>query len=260
MVEQNLTTISREYYEEVVNRDRQTDVLYAANRIIRKISKLRTPKEGETILDIGCGTGVVTAAFSKLGFKAIGVDVVPEFIHVAQKDNPAIRYFVGAAEDLPFPDEEFDYITLSSLLEHVQDWRKTLREAARVLRPNGVLVLNTTGRFCPVQNEIRYIYGFGYLPSFIQRSIYSLVMKYRPQMVGHTHLPAYHWFYYGQLAREIEKLNMYSFNWLELMTEEDFPPGYEKYARLIMFLIHLPVPLHYFLFPGTVIVAQKRFR
>ncbi len=253
----DMATISREYFDTVVNREQEANAAYAADRVILKIGKIRTPRKGESLLDIGCGTGVVTSAFRRWGFDATGVDVVPEFIAIARKTYPDVKYSSGAAEDLPFPGETFDYVALTSLLEHVRDWRKTISEAARVLKPNGVLVLNTTGRFCPVQNEIRYLYGFGYLPSFARRAIYAVVMKYAPAMVGHTHLPAYHWFYYGQLARELRKLNLSPHNWLDLIAEEDVRSEYKRHAGLILSILRCPIPLHYFLYPSTVVIAQK---
>jgi SAM-dependent methyltransferase len=74
-------------------------------------------------------------------------------------------------------------------LEHIRDWRQTIREAARILRPEGVLYLSTNNRLWPIQAEIRYLHGFGYLPASLQRRIYAWVMEHRPDMVGYTHLP-----------------------------------------------------------------------
>lgn len=101
---------------------------------------------GQSIIDIGCGTGVITAEPAPRGLKATGVDVVPEFIAVTQGTHPSVLFTVGAAEQLLFPHQSFDFPNLSSLLGHV-DWRETLREAARVLAPGGVLYLSTNNRF-----------------------------------------------------------------------------------------------------------------
>jgi SAM-dependent methyltransferase len=148
-------------------------------------------------------------------------------------------------------------VTLSSVLEHVEDWRLTLREAARVLKKDGVLFLSTTNRLWPIQDEIRHFPGFGYLPGFLQRRIYSLAMRYRPHLVGHTHLPAYHWFTYGQLARELRRLDMQPHSWPTLMTESDIPPQYEARKRVILAVLRFPIPLHSMLPIGTNIVARK---
>jgi ubiquinone/menaquinone biosynthesis C-methylase UbiE len=251
------STISAEYFDLVVDRDRRLDAEYTARRSLLKIRKLREPKEGDTLLDIGCSTGAITAAFGRLGLKATGVDVVPEFIAVARKNHPSMEFLVSPAEDLPFTEETFDLVVLLSVLEHVQDWRRSLREATRVLKDEGVLLVSTTNRIQPFQQEIRYLFGFGYLPSFLQRRIYSLAMKHRPAWVGYTHLPAYNWFTYRQLTRELRRLDMRPHRWLELLEEADIPKTYRRHPRLIMAALRSPIPLQSFLPLGTTIVALK---
>jgi SAM-dependent methyltransferase len=251
------TTISQEYYDEVVGREAARDAEYAAERILLKLSKLRAPTAGESIIDIGCGTGVITAELARRGLKATGVDVVPEFIAVAQTKHPSVSFTVGAAEQLPFPDQTFDFANLSSLLEHVDDWRKTLREAARVLKPGGVLYLSTNNRFWPIQAEIRYLHGFGYLPVRLQRRIYAWVMDHRPEMIGHTHLPAIHWLTYWQIADELRQASLEPHSWAQLMDEGDIPASARKYARVLMALRRSPVPIFPFLPHANLIVARK---
>ena len=235
-----------------------SDADYNADRILLKLSKLRAPHPGDSIVDIGCGPGVVTAAFARRGLKAQGIDVVPEFIAVAKEKHPSIPFVVGTAEELPFPDQSFDFANLSSLLEHVEEWRRTLREAARVLRPGGVLYLSTSNRLWPLQNEIRHFRGFGYLPSWLQRRIYASVMRQRPQMVAYTHLPAYHWLTYWQIAKELKRLRLEPHSWLQLFEEADIPAGARKYTRLIMAIKRSPIPLYPFLPHANLIVALKR--
>lgn len=251
------TTISQEYYDEVVNREAARDADYAADRILLKLSKLRAPQQGDAIVDVGCGTGVITAAFARRGLNAHGVDVVPEFVAVAKEKYPSIPFVVGRAEQLPFPDHAFDFANLSSLLEHVEDWKRTLREAARVLRPGGVLYLSTSNRLWPLQSEIGYLPGFGYLPGWLQRRIYAWAMRHWPKLVGYTHLPAYHWLTYWQLAGELRRLGFEPRSWLQLFDEADIPAGARKYRRLIMAVRRSPIPLYPFLPHANLIVARK---
>jgi ubiquinone/menaquinone biosynthesis C-methylase UbiE len=252
------TTISQEYYDEVVDREAARDVEYAVDRIQLKLGKLRTPVTGESILDIGCGTGVITAELARRGLNATGIDVVPEFVAVARKSHPSISFHVGSAERLPFPNESFDFANLSSLLEHVRDWRQTIREAARILRPEGVLYLSTNNRLWPIQAEIRYLHGFGYLPASLQRRIYAWVMEHRPDMVGYTHLPAYHWLTYWQVAKELRLAGLDPYSWAQLMDESDIPAPARKYARAIMALQRSPLPIFPLLPHANLIVARKR--
>lgn len=252
-------TISDEYYDEVVGRETARDAVYAADRILLKLGKLRAPKAGDSILDVGCGTGIITAEFARRGLNATGIDVVPEFIAVAQEKHPSVSFAVGTAEKLPFPDQSFDFANLSSLLEHVKDWRQTLREAARVLRPEGVLYLSTNNRLWPIQAEIRYLHGFGYLPAWLQRRIYAWVMRHRPEMVGYTHLPAYHWLTYWQIAKELRRSGLEPYSWAQLIDETDIPTWARKYTTMIMALKHSPLPVFPLLPHANLIIARKNF-
>jgi ubiquinone/menaquinone biosynthesis C-methylase UbiE len=250
--------ITRAYLDEVVTREGAKNADYDAERVLVKLRRLREPQPGDTILDIGCGTGVVTAAYARAGLAPTGVDVVQEFVEVARGAHPEARYEQGAAESLPFGDASFDFVTLLSLLEHVVDWRKTLSEAARVLSPGGVLLLNTTNRLFPLQNEIRYMPGFPYLPSRLQRRIYAWAMEKHPSLVGHTHLPAYHWFTYRQLARELDGLGLEPHSWPRIMGEEGVPARFRRFAKPISWVLGGPVPVAIALPNGTTVVAMKR--
>lgn len=249
--------ISPAYLREVLTRDSQRDADYAAARVIRKLSKLRKPEPGDSLLDVGCSTGVLTDAYVRAGLDATGVDVVAEFVEIARQRYPSARFEHQAAESLDFPDDSFDFVTVLEVLEHVQDWRMTLGEVARVLRPGGVLILSTTNRVYPFQGEIRYFPGFGWLPASSQQKIYGLAARYRPQLIGHTHLPGIHWFTYGKIASQLRQLGMEPRRWLELMDVTDIPSSYARYGTPIIWVLHHLRP--YSLMPqSTNTIARKR--
>ncbi len=172
---------------------------------------------------------------------------------------PDASFEAGPAENLPFADEQFDYVLLLSLLEHVEDWEQTLTEATRVLKPGGVMYLTTTNRYCPKQYEIRYLWGFGYLPGRVQRSIYGWSMAHRPSLVNYTHLPAYHWFSYGQLAAELRGRGVEPHHLFELLGPEEVAARYDQVLvrRSVGFLLRHPFPWSYLIQPTTTVVAQK---
>jgi len=252
-----LTTISRDYYERVVQGDSALDADYAADRLIRKFSKLRVPADGDRVLDVGSSTGVITDALRRRGLHPSGIDVVPEFVAYAQEHFPECEFQVGAAEDIPYPDETFDFISLSSVLEHVEDWRRTLRECARVLKTDGVLYLSTSNRLWPRQSEIKYFHGFGYLPGKLQRRIYQWAMDKHPELVSYTHLPAYHWLTWWQIAGALRTLGLDPHSWLQLVDEEDIPPRLQKRAKLIVAALRSPVPIWPCLPAANFVLARK---
>jgi ubiquinone/menaquinone biosynthesis C-methylase UbiE len=247
---------------EVARREAASDAEAIVASVLRRIGRLKRPTPGASFLDIGCGGGTNASVLASRGFYTIGVDVVSEFITLAQASHPGVRFVVSAAEDLPFNDETFDYVVLLSVLEHVRDWRKTLAEAVRVLKPGGVLYASTTNRFCPRQHEIRYIWGFGYLPAPFRRAIYFLAMRYRPGLVHYTDLPAYHWFSYNQLARELRKLCTEPYHWLSLLHEDEIPARYRRPVlfRLVRLALKHPVAATCLLAGSTTLVAEKKAR
>ena len=107
-------------------------------------------KPGESLLDVGCGTGGVTIPGKKRvgqNGKAEGIDPSPEMIAVAsQKASQAgleVDFRLGVIESLPYPDATFDVVTSSLMMHHLSpDLRvKGLAEIYRVLRPGGRLLI-----------------------------------------------------------------------------------------------------------------------
>jgi len=90
-------------------------------------------------LDIGCGVG------DMLAFRpnTVGTDVNPKT--VAYCLERGLAAFAMNANRLPFRDHEFDSAVLDNVLEHISDPRPLLREAARILKPAGVLLVGVPG-------------------------------------------------------------------------------------------------------------------
>lgn len=99
---------------------------------------------GSRILDAGCGKGFFLKRIYESFGESIayeGIDLSSHIIQEAQRHfSPAI-YTVGAAEKLPYPEAHFDYVQFITVLAYVMDVGAALKEACRVLKPGGRLLM-----------------------------------------------------------------------------------------------------------------------
>src|SRR5687768_1021997 len=98
-------------------------------------------RAGQRALDVGCGPGALTAPLvDRLGADAVAaIDPSAPFVEAARERFPGVDVRSGAAENLPFSDNEFD-LTLAQLVVHfMADPVAGLREMGRVTRPGGVV-------------------------------------------------------------------------------------------------------------------------
>ena len=107
------------------------------------------PQPGMKILDIGCGTGNLSLELAKLGAEVTGVDISEAMLvkarEKAKKENLDIEFYCADVHNLPFDDETFDAVVSLSALEFVPDLSEALKEAYRVLKPGGRLVIGIIG-------------------------------------------------------------------------------------------------------------------
>lgn len=104
--------------------------------------RMAAPEPGESALDLGCGTGMQTLALARLGLHVTGIDISPEMLARARaRQIPGAVLVEGDAAALPFADERFDLVISVTAMEFMPDPARAAREAMRVLRPGGRLVL-----------------------------------------------------------------------------------------------------------------------
>ncbi len=129
-------------------------------------------KLGESVLDVGCGTGGVTIpAKLRVGKngRAAGIDPAPEMIAIARRKASGagleIDFRVGMIESLPFPNGTFNAVTSSLMMHHLPEHVQTkgLAEIRRVLKPGGRLLIADMMRPSP---------------SFLKRFFTSLVLHH----------------------------------------------------------------------------------
>jgi ubiquinone/menaquinone biosynthesis C-methylase UbiE len=101
----------------------------------RLLTKLLRPMPGESLLDIGCGTGYFTRRFAESGLAVTGVDPSPAMLGFAGKHAVAGERFVfGDARALPFPDRSFDLVISVTALCFIPEQVRALSEMLRVTR------------------------------------------------------------------------------------------------------------------------------
>lgn len=114
------------------------------------------------VLDVGCSSGVFLDMMRTKGWDVAGVEICQEFVKMAKDFFGIENIFNGTLEEAGFEDESFDLITMWDLVEHVPDPISLLREAERVLKPTGMLLILT-----PNENSlIKYLTNMSYRLSF----------------------------------------------------------------------------------------------
>ena len=108
------------------------------------------PLHGLSLLDIGCGGGLLSEPMARLGARVTGVDAAPRNVAVAalhaEKQGLEIDYRQGAAEALAESGNQFDIVLALEIVEHVADAPLFLKSCGRLVRPGGLLFLSTLNR------------------------------------------------------------------------------------------------------------------
>jgi SAM-dependent methyltransferase len=99
------------------------------------VHRLLRPEHGDSILDVGCGTGYFTQRFARAGHSVTGLDPDLDWLSFAEVNaTPGERYVGGRAEHLPFGDRSFDYTISIAALCFTADPTPGIAEIVRVTR------------------------------------------------------------------------------------------------------------------------------
>ena len=111
----------------------------------KPVVELLAPKQGERILDLGCGDGVMASELAKAGYEVLGVDSSPEMVEKAKDLGVDAR--VADAQSLEFA-EEFDAVMSNAALHWMNDQYAVVRSAWRALKPGGRFAAECGGEGC----------------------------------------------------------------------------------------------------------------
>lgn len=190
--------------------------------------------ENARVLDVGCGIGAYVEKFITHDARAFGVDVDAEKLAEARRAKNLTTLALAVSEALPFPTDSFDAILLHEVIEHVADDAQTIREACRVCKPGGRVIVFAPNRLYPFETHgayfgKRYIFGniplINWLPAFLRD-------KFAPHVRAYT-------------ARDLRAL--FAGRDGALIAHTQIYPGYDKLARRSALLARALRGVTYFL-------------
>jgi demethylmenaquinone methyltransferase/2-methoxy-6-polyprenyl-1,4-benzoquinol methylase len=141
-----------------------------------RVVELAAVRPGQRALDVCCGTGDIALALARAGTEVTGLDFSQAMLEIAEtrrlkKPQSAVanpKFMQGDAQQLPFPDNSFDAVTIGYGLRNLSSCETGLREMLRVARPGGRLV----------------VLDFGKPPNGLWRAIYFTHLKISVPLMG----------------------------------------------------------------------------
>lgn len=191
------------------------------------------------VLDLACGMGVHGLAWTERGARVVGMDFDQPLLAAARgkADQVAtggrMKWLSGNARRLPFAPNAFDVVFCNSLLEHVPQWREVLAEMSRVLKPGGVVIIYTTNKFCPFQQEVNHFPFYSWLPEWLKRRVMAWIMEHRRDLVNWTDFPAVNWFTYPGMKRSFREVGLEPLDRVDLMARRTSGGGKVLAARVL---------------------------
>ena len=131
--------------------------------------KLCSPKQNDTVLDVACGSGIVSCEFAKTVSHVTGIDLTPAMIEQArllqkEKQIGNIEWKIGDVSDIPFGDSVFSIVATRYSFHHMIDPKKVLEEMKRVCAPGGkIIVIDVT----PDEDKADAVQSCGEIARFI---------------------------------------------------------------------------------------------
>lgn len=124
------------------------------------------PSPGQTVVDIGCGGGLIAAPFDQAGADVIGIDLSPGSLRTAgQHCSKRARFIAGDARAIPLADDLADIVIIADVLDHIAEYKTAIAEGARVLRHGGKMFVTTLNRsFFSWFATVLVAEGLGYIP------------------------------------------------------------------------------------------------
>jgi len=182
-----------------------TDVRWR-RKVVRKVKMLNAgtqiPLNEINLLDVATGTGDMAIALLKLKPASItGVDIAEEMLQIArkkvdQKGHSSITFLLGDSEELHFPDQKFDFVTVAFGVRNYENLELGISEMHRVLRPGGFLLIL---EFSQPSGIMGFFYNF-----YSKRILPALAKLFAADPRAYQYLPeSIYAFPHGEKMRDI---------------------------------------------------------
>lgn len=96
---------------------------------------------GLRVLDVACGTGVLSRTLARAGAEVTGLDLTPPMLAIAREYSPEIEFVEASADAIPFGDDSFDAATCQQGLQFFPNRQLALTQIRRVVKPGGTVVI-----------------------------------------------------------------------------------------------------------------------
>ena len=138
--------------------------------------------DGASVLDIGCGGGILSEAMAKYGAIVTAIDPVPELIDIANEHarsvSLSINYQNMTTQELAQTDATFDLVTCMELIEHVPDPAALIGDCKSLLKPGGTLIVATLDR--TLLSYLLTIFVAEYVLNLLERGTHDYEKFLRP--------------------------------------------------------------------------------
>jgi 2-polyprenyl-6-hydroxyphenyl methylase / 3-demethylubiquinone-9 3-methyltransferase len=157
--------------------------LHELNPLRLRYIERATPLRGASVLDVGCGGGILSEAMAIRGAQVLGIDLSQAVLDVAElhalEATLAIQYRAVAAEELAAAQpDSFDLVTCMEMLEHVPDPKASLGALAKLVKPGGDVIISTLNRK-PLAFAVA-ILGAEYITRMLPRGTHEYLKFIRP--------------------------------------------------------------------------------
>ena len=116
----------------------ESHLAFVADEILRPIRHIKPAR----LLDVGCGMGIMLNRFRELSWDPYGVDISTYATEYA-RNKLGLEVFTGVVNDLDFPENFFDLVTMVLTIEHLPDPKGTLQAIHRLMKPGATIVVAT---------------------------------------------------------------------------------------------------------------------